>query len=155
MKKYLKRLIIESGSRGFTLIELLIVMVIISLLSALVGPSMFKKLKRSRVQAARAQIALLDNALEQYQLDNYQFPQDLQGLINNTEGMSSWDGPYLKKKAIPKDPWQNEYIYRTEGEEYTLFSAGEDGDEGTEDDVTDDSGAEEGSPEEGDVLPPG
>ena len=143
----------KGNCEGFTLIELLIVMVIIGLLSALVGPRMFKKVGKSRVQAARAQISLFETALDTYRLDNYHYPSTedgLQALVRNPGGEDTWDGPYLKK--IPKDPWGREYIYRCDGEDFTIICAGPDGVEGTEDDITN---QEEGGTESGEVIPPG
>ncbi|MBC8418110.1 MAG: prepilin-type N-terminal cleavage/methylation domain-containing protein, partial [Desulfobacterales bacterium] len=60
--------------RGFTLIEMLIVMVILGLLAALVGPRMFGKVGKSRQNAAKVQIALFETALDTYRLDTSKYP---------------------------------------------------------------------------------
>ncbi len=152
MKKYIKFLskVINSGNKGFTLIELLIVMIIIGLLSALVGPKMFNKVKKSRVQATKAQIYLLETALDTYRLDNYRYPTELQALVRNP-GEDTWDGPYLKK--IPKDAWGNEYSYQSNDEDFFIIaSAGPDGEPGSEDDI---SNQEDEGASTGDVVGPG
>src|SRR6202011_2389322 len=92
---------------GFTLLELLVVMVIIGLLAGFVAPRYFSQVGKSRVKAARAQIDSLDKALEQFRIDVGRLPTTEEGLaaLNTAPpGMTSWEGPYLKK-GVPKDPW--------------------------------------------------
>jgi general secretion pathway protein G len=125
----------ERNVRGFTLIEILVVMVIIGLLAALVGPRLFPKLGKSKQAAAKAQIELLGQALDQYRLDVGVYPttqEELRALSENP-GIKKWDGPYLKKK-LPEDPWGRPYHYRSPGlhGEYDLFSHGRDGTPGGE-----------------------
>ncbi|MBN2372844.1 type II secretion system major pseudopilin GspG [bacterium] len=117
--------------RGFTLIELLVVMIIISMLAALVGPRVFKKLGKAKMQAAEGQIHLFEMALDTYRLDTGHYPERLEDLVNRPGGSDFWDGPYLKK-GIPKDPWGNDYHYAKSGEEYVLQSYGADGQPGGE-----------------------
>ncbi|RMG57021.1 MAG: type II secretion system protein GspG [Deltaproteobacteria bacterium] len=120
----------KRGTRGFTLIEILVVVVIIGLLAALVGPRLFSKLGKSKQAAAKLQIELLGQALDQFRLDTGRYPTTQEGLeaLNTNPGIEKWDGPYLKKK-VPLDPWGRPYIYRSPGEhgEYDLFSYGKDG----------------------------
>jgi general secretion pathway protein G len=129
--------------KGFTLIELLVVMVILGMLAALVGPKLFPKLGKGKQSTAKAQIALLEEALDQFRLDVGRYPTTSEGLraLIEDPGVKGWDGPYLKKKIIPKDPWGNEYQYRSPGShgEYDLFSYGRDGapgGEGEDKDIT-------------------
>jgi len=122
--------------RGFTLIEMLIVMVILGLLAALVGPRMFGKVGKSRQKAAKAQISLLETALDTYKLDTGKYPtteQGLQALRVKPDGVERWDGPYLPKD-IPLDPWGHMYDYRCPGEhgDYDIISYGADGSSGGE-----------------------
>ncbi len=124
-------------SSGFTLMELLIVMIILGLLTALVGPALFKKVGRSKQQAAKTQIEMLGAALDAFRLDVGRYPtteEGLEALIEPPQDVRGWDGPYLKKKKIPLDPWGNPYIYRCPGEhgEYDLYSLGADGQPGGE-----------------------
>jgi general secretion pathway protein G len=117
--------------RGFTLLELLVVMVIIGLLSGYVGPKLFAQIGKSEVKVARAQIDALQKALDQYRLDTGRYPSTEQGLAALRERPAEeakWSGPYLAK-AVPRDPWGQDYMYRSPGEqaEYELVSLGRDG----------------------------
>jgi general secretion pathway protein G len=121
---------------GFTLVEILVVMAIIAMLAALVGPKLFGKLGQSKTKAAKAQIELLGQGLDQYRLDVGYYPttaQGLQALIVNP-GEQKWDGPYLKKNVLPKDPWDRDYNYSSPGThgEYDIWSYGRDGAQGGE-----------------------
>jgi general secretion pathway protein G len=120
--------------RGFTLIELLIVMVILGLLAALVGPRMFGKVGTSRLKAAKAQISLFETSLDTYRLDVGKYPttqQGLQALRVKPDGVENWEGPYLPKD-VPSDPWGRPYKYEspsTHGD-YEIVSLGADGNPG-------------------------
>jgi len=134
---------------GFSLIELLIVMVIMGLLAALVGPRMFGKVGQSKQKAARSQMALFETALDTYRLDVGKYPsteQGLQALRTKPSDSEKWDGPYLPK-AVPKDPWGNPYVYRRmdngEVEIISLGANGAEGGEGEDQDISNRDGEEE------------
>jgi len=125
---------LKTSLRGFTLLELLVVMVIIGLLAAYVGPKFFSQIGKSEIKAARAQIDGLEKALDQYRLDVGRYPSTEQGLaalMARPGSEKKWSGPYLKK-AVPDDPWGRPYVYRQPGEhgEYDLLSLGKDGQPG-------------------------
>jgi general secretion pathway protein G len=116
---------------GFTLIELLVVLVILGLLAGLVGPQVMKYLGSASSDTARQQIENFSAALDLYRLEVGRYPSSDEGLlalIEQPRGANRWNGPYLKKNLIPKDPWGNEYIYRSPGENgpFDLYSQGAD-----------------------------
>lgn len=111
---------------GFTLIEMLVVMAILGMLVALVGPSIWNNLGRGQRSAAAAQIANLRTALDTYLLDNGRYPQSLDGLVENDTSRDTWQGPYLRGD-LPNDPWGNAYVYELDGREIFLYSYGADG----------------------------
>jgi general secretion pathway protein G len=117
---------------GFTLIEIMVVMMIIGLLMALVGPRFIRQEEKAKVRAARAQIELLGTALDTFRLDVGRYPNTQEGLAALRQrpfGVDRWDGPYLKKD-VPKDPWDHVYLYRSPGDggrPYDLVSLGADG----------------------------
>ena len=124
-------------SRGFTLIELLVVLAILGLLVGLVGPRVMSALGGSKTKTAAIQIAGLGSTLEIYYIDVGRYPttaEGLQALVENPGDVTNWNGPYLEKSKVPKDPWGFEYRYRSPGEHgsFDLWSLGADNREGGE-----------------------
>ena len=131
-----RRLKGRGGRRGFTLLELLVVVVIIGLLVAYVGPKYFGQIGKSETVAARAQIEAFEKALDTFRLDVGRYPSADEGLraltMRPESASNAWNGPYLKK-GIPPDPWGRPYIYRvpgTRGNDYDIISLGKDGQPG-------------------------
>lgn len=132
--------------RGFTLVELLLVVTIILILAGMVIPRMAGRTEQARRAAAKVDIDTnIAMALDLYELDTGKYPtseQGLQALIAKPASApvpANWNGPYLKKKKIPIDPWNRSYIYVSPGvhnpEDYDLYSYGPDGVEGGGDDI--------------------
>lgn len=130
-------------SRGFTLIELLVVLAILGLLAGLVGPQLIRHLGESKTKAARLQIEELSSALDMYRLDVGRYPSTDEGLNSLVEAPGTakvWNGPYLRKKKMPLDPWNNPYHYAAPGQHgkfdvYTLGADNTEGGEGEDADV--------------------
>jgi general secretion pathway protein G len=124
-------------TQGFTLLELLVVIVIIGLLAAYVGPKYFSQLGKSEVTVAKAQIEAFEKSLDTYRLDVGRYPTAEEGLnallVAPASAGAKWNGPYLKK-GIPPDPWGHPYLYRSPGAkaEYEIVSLGKDGQPGGE-----------------------
>ncbi|MCK4911839.1 MAG: type II secretion system major pseudopilin GspG [Thermodesulfovibrionales bacterium] len=118
---------------GFTLMELLVVMVILGLLAALVGPRIWKNVTKSKITTAKTQIELLGQALDQFRLDTGRYPSSSEGLeaLRTNPGADGWDGPYLRK-AVPMDPWKRPYSFQSPGShgDYDLTTFGLDGSPG-------------------------
>jgi general secretion pathway protein G len=128
---------------GFTLIELLVVLVILGLLASLVGPQVMKYVGSSKSQAAELQLQELGAALDLYRLELGRYPsteEGLEALVRAPHGSDGWNGPYLRKRQVPLDPWGNAYRYRAPGEHgpFDLYSLGADnavGGEGEDRDI--------------------
>jgi len=127
--------------RGFTLIELMVVMVILGILAGLIIPKIMGRPEEARRTKARIQIESIETALKLYKLDNGSYPTTEQGLQALVEPpsvgklASAWrEGGYLEKGKVPKDPWDNEYVYLCPGihGDLDLVSYGADGETGGE-----------------------
>jgi general secretion pathway protein G len=124
---------IQKNSRaGVTLIEMLVVVTIIALFAAIVGPKLLQQGDRARVTAAKQEISNIQLALGQYKLDTGTFPSTEQGLTALRQppaGVDQWHGPYLVKD-LGNDPWGHPYIYKypgDHGDEPDIVSYGQDG----------------------------
>ena len=105
---------------GFTLIELLVVLLILGMIAGLAGPQVMKYLGESKTKTAKLQIEELSTSLDLFKLDAGRYPESQEGLQALVQAPSSlsadrWRGPYLKKNAVPKDPWGNDYKYVAPG----------------------------------------
>ena len=133
----------SGGGAGFTLIELLVVLMILGLLAGLVGPRVLKYMGGAKSDTARLQIEEFGSGLDLYHLEVGRYPtteEGLEALSRAPAGVDNWNGPYLKKKTIPMDPWGRPYHYRSPGEngDYDLYSLGRDnadGGEGEDEDI--------------------
>jgi general secretion pathway protein G len=130
------------GERGFTLVEILVVITIIGMIMALVGPRVLNYLAESKVKAAKIQIESLSSALDLYYLDVGRYPSTSEGLAALAQqpgGVQTWNGPYLRSGAVPNDPWGHSYVYRSPGEHgsFDIVSHGAHGQEGGPDTTAD------------------
>ncbi len=128
-------------ARGFTLLELLVVVTIIGLLAAYVGPKYFSQLGKSEQGVAKAQVEAFARALDTYRLDVGHYPtteEGLNALLTKPANAAKWNGPYLQK-AVPLDPWGRAYVYRAPGAngDFDITSYGKDGQPGGTGDAAD------------------
>ena len=127
----------KQHANGFTLIELLVVLAILGMIVGLVGPRVMKHLGTAKSDTARLQSVDLGAALDLFYLENGRYPTTQEGLaalVQKPAELDNWNGPYLKKKMIPKDPWVHDYQYQSPGQngEYDLYSLGADNEPGGE-----------------------
>lgn len=129
---------------GFTLIEIMLVVVIIGILAAVVGPKIAGKSDAAKQSATRDQLKSLETALGMFEVKATRFPtteEGLQALVTKPGDLTDdeWDGPYLTgEKQVPQDSYKQDFVYKAPGEngkEYDLFSKGKDKQEGTKDDI--------------------
>jgi len=129
-------------TNGFTLLEVMVVIVILGVLASLVVPNLIGSQDRANMQKAVSDINALETSISMYKLDNYDYPtteQGLEALTTETDveplPRRFPEGGYVKR--LPSDPWGNEYqlLYPGENSQYDVFSMGQDGEAGTEDDI--------------------
>ncbi|WP_296165494.1 type II secretion system major pseudopilin GspG [uncultured Brevundimonas sp.] len=123
--------------QGFTLVELMVVIVIIGLLATVVAINVLPSQDRAMVGKAKADISVLEQAIETYRLDNLTFPEDLNALVTAPANLAQPEryrqGGYVRR--LPEDPWGNPYQYRRQsahGGQFDVYSLGADGKEGGE-----------------------
>ena len=129
---------------GFTLVEMMVTLFILALLTTIVAINVLPNQDKAMVQKAKADIAVLGQALETYRLDNLTYPDagsGLQALVTppNTGGMRTQG--YIKK--LPMDPWNRPYQYSMPGKDgaFDIYSLGADGAPGGENENADIYGA--------------
>lgn len=125
----------RAGEEGYTLVELLVVITIIGLIVALVGPRVLNYLGDSKVKTAKIQIQGFSSALDLFYLDAGRYPASAEGLnalVQRPSAVAAWSGPYLKGGTLPADPWGKPYVYRSPSDHgpYEIVSLGADGQEG-------------------------
>lgn len=121
-----------AGSGGFSLIEMLVVLALIGLVTALIGPQVLGYMGDAKEDAAHAEIAYLETSLDLFRLDVGRYPNEREGLaalVERPEGVKQWHGPYLRHNELPLDPWGRAYVFHIPGkhELYDLYSLGPDG----------------------------
>lgn len=132
----------SNKQKGFTLLEVMVVIVILGILASMVVPNLMGNKDKADQQKAVSDIVALENSLDMYKLDNSIYPTTEQGLealvqkpTMSPEPRNYRDGGYVKR--LPQDPWRNDYLLLSPGEngKIDIFSAGPDGQPGTEDDI--------------------
>ena len=132
------------NNAGFTLVELMVVIVIIGLLATVVMINVMPSQDRAMVEKARADVSVLEQAVETYRLENLVYPRTehgLDALLRAPAGLARPEryrkGGYIRR--LPTDPWGNPYQYRQPGEHgaFDIYSFGADGAAGGEADGVD------------------
>jgi len=133
----------QTKEDGFTLVEVMVTLVIIGLLTTFVVINVLPAQDKALVQKAKGDIRILEQALEMYRLDMFDYPEQDAGLEALKELPSGADEARYRKggyiKLLPDDPWGRPYVYRYPGENgvYDILSFGSDGEPGGEDQAAD------------------
>lgn len=122
---------------GFSLIELMIVIAILGLLIGIVGPKLIGQFDRAKVDTTKVNMKQLSSVLKTYRLDCGSYPttdQNLDALLDKSkagECKNYAPGGYIEgKKGPPKDAWEKDYIYTSDGNTFEIKSMGADKKEG-------------------------
>ena len=131
------------NSRGFSLLELLVVLLLLGAFAGIFAPKIFGQAEKAKQKAAKLEIDQIGQALDLYKLEIGRYPTTQEGLaalMTAPSGVANWNGPYLKRSTVPKDPWNNEYKFASPGDQnrpYDIISLGSDGKEGGDGDGKD------------------
>lgn len=120
---------------GFTLIELIVVITIIGILATFVVINAPKFIYDANLAKVESDIKAIEGACDLFKIQNFRYPESLDELVNPPE-----DRRGNKREAyiaeVPMDPWQRDYIYSLEDRKPIILCVGEDGQEGTQDDIS-------------------
>ena len=131
----------KHGQHAFTLLEVLLVLTILVILGSTVGVFLSRTQTQAQKKVTKIQVDALAQLIEQYHIDVGTFPTAQQGLESlytapaDLADPAKWAGPYSKKKLEP-DPWSHPYQYESTGDSFRVWSWGPDGQDGTDDDIS-------------------
>jgi general secretion pathway protein G len=136
---------------GFTLVEVLVVLSIIGLVVGLIGPRVVGYLNDAKLATARIQATTLSNAIELFFIDNGRYPlesEGLQALVAPPANLQTWNGPYLKAAAVPRDPWGKPYHYavQSDGRRFLISFVGDQRGKGEDGEINKRYSATRGNP---------
>ncbi len=130
--------------QGMTLIEIMVVVVIIGLLAAAIGPTVIGALGQAQGEVVKSDFKAIETALKMYKLDNFRYPTSEQGLEALASPPQSDPKPKNWRKdgylsELPLDPWGEAYLYESpgDGKPYVIYTLGADAVRGGEDDAAD------------------
>jgi general secretion pathway protein G len=126
-------------SPGFTLIELIVVIALVAVLAAVVAPNLLGKASEANRKSALVQLEKIASAVELYRLETGRYPEALNDLVEQPQGLDRWQGPYVRKASQLIDPWGNALAMRLPGENgsFDIVSYGGDGQPGGDGDGAD------------------
>lgn len=148
LRRHLKRVLatwkqVSRDNKGMTLVEIMVVITIIGLLMSIVGVSVLGSLEGAKADTTCTQIGNLKSTLTYYKIDNGRYPTSSEGLeaLIRAPASAKKKKKYLDSDEIPKDGWDNAFIYNSPGSQgdhdFEIISYGADGQPGGEDENKD------------------
>jgi len=124
----------RKGRRGFTLVELMVVIVIIGILAGVVVMNFAGHDYEARKTRVKHDFKVIEDSIMMYKLHTGRYPEKMEDLIDQPPDAKNWKGPYFKDRGLPRDPWDEPYMFTTDSiagsYEYELISYGSDRQEG-------------------------
>ena len=136
LKKSLKLAL--KNNQAFSLIEILIALTLMGIAGTFVAGKIFDQLHEGRLKATKIQMQSLSQRLKEFRRHCGYYPTSDQGLEALVSKPTS--GRECKRYApngyidgdVPLDPWDNDYVYTSNGKKFDIISYGSDGAEGGE-----------------------
>ena len=145
MKKHFLKQALANNQNGFSLIEILIALTLLALAGTFVGGKIFNSYQEGQVNSAKIQMSNLESRLKEFRRKCNFYPTTEQGLealvTKPSGGRECKDYPqngFIDGDQVPKDPWDHDFVYESDGKNYNIYSYGADGEaggEGTDADV--------------------
>ena len=130
----------RNNKKGFTLVEVMAVLIIVGLLATVAVKNFMGQTKKAKVTTTKANLKVLHEAVQLFQMDTSRYPSDEEGLTSLVEepaDAEGWniEGGYLSSTNLPKDGWKRDFDYILDpgnGQPFVIISYGADGEEGGE-----------------------
>ena len=123
--------------KGFSLIEILIALALLAGAGTFVAGKIFDSLYEGQVESTKIQMSSLADRLKEFRRHCGTYPtteQGLEALIEKPSGGKECKrynpGGYIEGDQIPKDPWDEDFIYESDGRKFNIYSLGQDREEG-------------------------
>lgn len=130
---------IINNQKGFSLIEILIALTLLAIAGTFVAGKFMDSLNEGQVKSAKIQMSSLEARLKEFRRKCMFYPTTEQGLealvTKPTTGRECKDYPasgFIEGESVPLDPWDNEFIYESDGKTFNIYSYGPDGAPGGE-----------------------
>lgn len=129
---------LKNSSAGFSLLEILVALTLLGIIVAFVGGKVLDQLHEGKVEAAKIQMGNFATQLKEFKRKCNFYPtsdQGLESLISKPSGRECKNYPpngFIDAEEVPRDPWDNDFVYESTGRKFNIWSYGPDGEEGGE-----------------------
>ena len=105
-------------ARGFTLVEMIAVIVLLGIVITVVSGPIMNRFSGAKYNAGKVGAGQLAQAVQNYQMDNGNFPGQLADLVTRPGNATNWLGPYTKEANL-KDPFGHQWSIAARKHDYT------------------------------------